>query len=188
MQNDSNSYSTSSRGKWGAIGYAMAILALAIPIFVFFKYASKPVWLFLALYLNLAALSIYDARSYRLPNLLNFTFFCLAGAIALLSPLYALSWHLIGAVIGFLFPVCLNWAYYKLRGRDGIGMGDAKLLGGAGLLLGWPNLPLILTIASIMGLVFALAKNFGNLRDGRQIYIPFGPFIAFATIIVWLLK
>lgn len=167
----------------------MALAAAAITsIVVFLMYSSQPIGLFLALFINLGALSLYDLRSYRLPNLLNLTFFVLATITVYLQPLYPLSWHFIGALVGFLFPIALNYVYVRLRGRDGIGMGDAKLLAGAGMLLGWPELPLILSISSTLGLVVALFKMRKRHDKTQAIYIPFGPFIAFATIILWLLK
>lgn len=169
------------------MGVGVILAAASMPVGVFFLYSSQPFVLFLALYINLFALSVYDLRSYRLPNLLNFTFFVLAVATAYLQPRYSVSWHIIGSLVGFSFPVLLNYLYVRLRGRDGIGMGDAKLLAGAGMLLGWPELPLILSISSTLGLAVALFKMRNNCGRKQPIYIPFGPFIAFATLVVWLL-
>ena len=72
-------------------------------------------------------------------------------------------------------------AFKKLRGKDGLGRGDAKLLAGGGAWCGWMGLPFIVLIGSGMGLVAAL---FPSVRNQKR--IPFGPFLALGILIVWL--
>lgn len=139
-----------------------------------------------ALYINIAALSIYDFLAYRLPNLLTLSFFLVAVAYAFAASPLAFETHAIGAVAGFAVPVLVNAVYRRLRGRDGIGMGDAKLLAGCGMLVGWPSLPLILAISSILGLGYALLTRHDNQVTGAPKHIPFGPFIGFAGYTIWL--
>lgn len=139
-----------------------------------------------ALYINVAALSFYDFKEFRLPNILNASFLLLATTISYREGIYPFEYHLIGAIAGFLVLFILNLAYQKIRGSDGMGMGDAKLLAGAGMLVGWPNIPIILSIASILGLGYAFIR-FGNSKVNLAVtHIPFGPFLGFATITLWL--
>ncbi len=65
--------------------------------------------------------------------------------------------------------------YRQLRGRDGLGLGDAKLLAAAGAWLGVESLPWLLLIAALLGLAMALVRA-GPLR--AETAVPFGPPLA----------
>ena len=80
------------------------------------------------------------------------------------------------------------WAgYRRLRGREGIGLGDVKLAGVAGAWLDWPSIPLAFEIAALAALAACLARW---LVSGRSIRattrLPFGLFLAPAIWIAWL--
>lgn len=147
-----------------------------------------PVWLVAALYTNCIALALCDFTAFRLPNSLTLSFLLVSTLAAIRFSDLPFEQHIWGAVFGFLIPVLLNLIYRRLRGRDGMGMGDAKLLAGSGMLLGWPMLPAILSIASILGLGYALLKYRAQIVNTAVTRIPFGPFIAFATFLLWLLN
>jgi leader peptidase (prepilin peptidase)/N-methyltransferase len=78
-------------------------------------------------------------------------------------------------------------AYRRLRGRDGIGLGDVKLAGVAGAWLDWPSIPIAVEIAALAALAVCLARW---LATGRTISattrLPFGLFLAPAIWIAWL--
>lgn len=144
----------------------------------------------LVLFINLAALAIYDARSFRLPNLLTLSLFIAGVAAIIIAPRYPVVDHLIGAAVGlFLFPA-INFVYRQIRGHDGIGMGDAKLLAGLGLWLGWPALPPLVLIGSLLGLAYAglvvVLKRDEKSKHAVKNPIPFGLFLAIAGWFVWL--
>jgi len=137
------------------------------------------------LFAILLVLALWDWRAQRLPNIFTALLF-LAGLLNLyLGPRYNLDVHLIGAAVGLLLLPALNYGYKKVRGRDGIGMGDAKLLAGIGLWLGWPALPLVLLIASIGGLVYALFTSMTKKGIDLGLRLPFGSFLCFAAWICW---
>jgi leader peptidase (prepilin peptidase)/N-methyltransferase len=92
--------------------------------------------------------------------------------------------HLIGAAVGFGGVVLLRLVYAKLRGREGMGLGDAKLLAAAGAWTSWLGLPSILAIAAIAALVFALFARGRRLALADA--VPFGPFLAAGFWLVWL--
>lgn len=165
---------------------AMLVTFLGPLLLVF--YTSQPILLAMAVYLNLSALSFYDYREYRLPNILNASFFVIATYIAFTDGTYLFQHHIVGAIIGLSIPLVISLIYKKIRDRDGLGMGDVKLLAGAGMLLGWPELPIILSISSTLGIVYAIAR-FGVKNEKMSLtHIPFGPFIAFSTLILWLIN
>jgi prepilin signal peptidase PulO-like enzyme (type II secretory pathway) len=130
----------------------------------------------------LIKLSLVDLREQRLPDWLTLP---LAAAGLILA-----AWRtgevptpeLIGAGSGFLLFWALGEAHYRLRGTEGLGLGDAKLLGAAGAWLGWRDLPLVILIAALGALAAAAA---GRLR---QRDIPFGPWLAAAFIALWLAR
>lgn len=139
----------------------------------------------LLLFINLYALSLYDLVSFRLPNLLTASLM-LTGLMQAWVSEADLAPHFYGALAGLLFFPLLNVLYRRLRGRAGVGLGDAKLLAGIGMWLGWPLLPPVLLLSSIAGLVFGLygvATKGGPLGTTR---IPFGPFLGLGAWICWL--
>jgi leader peptidase (prepilin peptidase) / N-methyltransferase len=80
------------------------------------------------------------------------------------------------------------WALYRrLRGREGIGLGDVKLAGVAGAWLDWPSIPIAIEIAALAALAVCLVRW---LALGRAISattrLPFGAFLAPAIWIAWL--
>lgn len=73
--------------------------------------------------------------------------------------------------------------FRKVRGVDGMGNGDFKLLAGLCAWLGWPMLLPIILASSIVGAVVGIGlKLTGGLREGG--YVPFGPFLAAAGVAV----
>jgi leader peptidase (prepilin peptidase)/N-methyltransferase len=69
------------------------------------------------------------------------------------------------------------------RGKA-MGWGDAKLAVAAGLLIGWPDAILVIMIAFILGAAFGMVAIISN-KKGLKDAIPFGPFIAIGTTIVF---
>ena len=92
---------------------------------------------------------------------------------------------ILGGLGGFFSLYLLNRLYLAIKGQHGIGLGDAKLLAGLGTCLGWVNLPYILIIASLSGLVGGFLWLKFHQKDASHAF-PFGPFIAFGGIIVLL--
>lgn len=140
----------------------------------------------LVLFLNLWVLSLYDLASFRLPNLLTATLFLSGLMQAWLQPADPFMDHLIGAGVGLAFLPVVNFVYKRLRGRDGVGLGDAKLLAGLGMWLGWQALPPTLLVASLAGLIFGLCSLLGTGRDLVATKIPFGPFLCVGGWVAWL--
>lgn len=136
------------------------------------------------LILSLIFLAYIDFRSFRLPNLLTLPLIALGlgfNCIPELS-LTETSSAFIGAIFGYGSIWILNAGYKTIQGRNGIGMGDAKLLAALGAWLGWGALPSVLLVASFLGLLGGIAFLYWNKRGIHQPF-PFGPFLAFAGII-----
>lgn len=146
--------------------------------------ASLPPGLFIAatlvLFVMLLAISLIDIKSLRIPDTLSLPLIAMGLVLAVLSSRTAALDHAIGAAVAFLLFAGVGEVFFRLRGIDGLGLGDAKLFAAAGAWLGWQNLPLVLLLASVGGLIQAL------LWHKPQAQIAFGPWIALAIGLVWI--
>ncbi len=132
---------------------------------------------------TLGTLTWIDLKTFRLPDILTLP---LIGIGIIQGALFGLGWQAsaIGAAVGYAAFVALEIGFRKLRGKNGLGRGDAKLLAAGGAWCGWAGLPFIVLIASGLGLTALIFPSFRKLSDHGK--IPFGPFLALAILIVWL--
>ena len=91
------------------------------------------------------------------------------------------------AAIGYLALRTIDWVYERLRGREGLGQGDAKLFAAAGAWLGTAALPQVILLAAAMALLVAVALDLAGSRLHAHTALPFGAFVALATWPIWLL-
>jgi leader peptidase (prepilin peptidase)/N-methyltransferase len=136
---------------------------------------------------GLLALAAVDVAVFRLPDALTLPLTGLGLLLAWLLPA-ADGWpdHLAGSVAGYGFLALFAWGFRRLRGHDGLGLGDAKLMAVAGAWLGWRALPSVLVIGCLGGLLWWLGARIlarGKAHDPR---IPFGAPLCAAIWLVWL--
>lgn len=84
---------------------------------------------------------------------------------------------LLGAVFGYLILWTVYWLFKLITGKEGMGYGDFKLLAALGAWLGWKLLPLIIILSSLVGAVVGIILIVAA-KHGRDIPIPFGPYLA----------
>jgi len=89
---------------------------------------------------------------------------------------------LIGLLAGGLFPFLVAEIYLRVRGREGMGMGDFKMLAMVGAFLGWPLVWITLIVACVLGIVIGGGALMIS-RRGMGTRIPFGTFIAVAALL-----
>jgi leader peptidase (prepilin peptidase) / N-methyltransferase len=90
-----------------------------------------------------------------------------------------------GAVAGYLSLWSVYWLFKLTTGKEGMGYGDFKLLAALGAWLGWSMILPVVLASSVIGAVIGIGmKLTGSLREG--VYIPFGPFLAGAGLVVAL--
>lgn len=165
----------------GAELFALAIATVAVIALPF----SSAVLVALVGWVLLAA-ALVDRRTLLLPDVLTLPLL-LAGiaaawfGLAPARPLEALS----GAALGFAFLALVAQLYRALRGREGLGLGDAKLMAAAGAWLGPLALPRVLFIGALCALAVALAS--GAWRRPEQ-PLPFGPWLALAFLCVLVIE
>ncbi len=85
-------------------------------------------------------------------------------------------------VAGYLTLWLVYWAFKLATGKEGMGYGDFKLLAAIGAWLGWKVLPLVVVLSSFVGAVVGVLLIV-IARRGRNVPIPFGPYLAVAGII-----
>jgi leader peptidase (prepilin peptidase)/N-methyltransferase len=88
----------------------------------------------------------------------------------------------IGAVAGYLTLWSVYWGFKLATGKEGMGFGDFKLLAALGAWLGWQMLPLTILLSSFVGALIGLSLIV-FARQGRNVPIPFGPYLAIAGVI-----
>ena len=86
---------------------------------------------------------------------------------------------IIGAMAGYLVFAIVQWFFHLLTGKVGMGQGDYKFLAGLGAYLGWQQLPVIILMASIIGIIFGVT-HMAIKREFKSIPLPFGPYLAVA--------
>jgi len=91
----------------------------------------------------------------------------------------------IGACAGYLSLWLVYWGFKFTTGREGMGYGDFKLLAALGAWLGWKMLLPIVLLSSLAGAIIGIALIL-LARRGRQIPIPFGPYLAVAGFLTLL--
>lgn len=145
-------------------------------------------WLWALFGWLLLPLILLDARQFWLPDRLNLLL--AAAGLLLAGPLLGTTlidrW--VGALAGGGLLALIAWAYRRSRGAEGMGGGDPKLVAATGAWLGWQALPLMLLLASLGGIGWALITQRKGDPPLSERRVPFGVFIgaaAFAAAPLW---
>ena len=93
---------------------------------------------------------------------------------------------LIGGVAGYIIIWMIIFIYKRLRNKEGMGLGDAKLLSAIGFWFGWISIPFILFFSSFIALVLAIPSLI-NKSKNLSSQIPFGPYLILGCILYLLL-
>lgn len=135
----------------------------------------------------LMPLVILDYQHLWLPDRLVLL---LATAGVLVAPMLTPSINVVDRIIGmsagFLSLEVIRQVYKKYRQHDGMGAGDPKLFGALGIWLGWQALPVVLLLASGIGI--ALFSISGMTANHRRIALPFGSYLGVAACLAVLLS
>lgn len=164
----------------------MEIGALAIAISASTVCHGWLLWASCALGWTLLTLAAIDARWQILPDALTLTLIPAGiGAFWLIDRSNVVE-HAMAAMAGFVVFAAIGWTYRRLRGRDGLGLGDAKLLAAAGAWTGFAGLPGVVLWACGTALaVVLMGVPFGaTVTSDRR--IAFGPYLCLGIWLVWL--
>ncbi|WP_018988969.1 prepilin peptidase [Aromatoleum toluclasticum] len=136
----------------------------------------------LAFVWTMIALAFIDLDTQLLPDNLTLPLLWLGLALNLGGAYADISASVVGAMAGYLALWSVYWLFRLATGKEGMGYGDFKLLAAIGAWLGWQMLPLTILFSSLVG----AAVGIGLIvfaRHGRNVPIPFGPYLAAAGVL-----
>ena len=138
--------------------------------------------------LTLLVLSAIDCKTQLLPDRITYPAIPVFFLLGRICGHTTLADAAIGAVAGYGVIWGIATGYRVLKGREGLGLGDAKLLSLIGGLLGWHALPWTLFLGSVSGLFLAVPILLWRRRgraDGTLLHteVPFGPFLSLAATV-----
>lgn len=161
------------------------LLTCALTVAAVVRFGATPSALAASLLLwSLIALTFIDFDTQLLPDNITLPLLWtgLLANVAGLLPGVTLRDAVIGAIAGYLALWTIYWLFKLIRGKEGMGYGDFKLLAALGAWLGWQMLPLIVLLSSVVGAVIGLGLVAFKGRD-HQIPLAFGPYLAIAGAI-----
>jgi leader peptidase (prepilin peptidase)/N-methyltransferase len=134
----------------------------------------------------LIALTMIDVDHQLLPDDITLPLMWLGLLFNLQATYTSLHDAVIGAMAGYLILWTIYQVFKLLTGKEGMGYGDFKLLAALGAWLGWQMLPEIILLSSLVGAICGIALM-AIKRRGKEIPIPFGPYLAIAGWLALLL-
>ena len=129
----------------------------------------------------LIALTFIDFDTQLLPDDITLPLLWLGLLFNLNNGFTDLKSAVIGAMAGYLILWSVYWAFKLVTGKEGMGYGDFKLLAAIGAWFGWQLLPAVILLSSVLGAVIGISLIVFTKR-GREIPMPFGPFLAIGGI------
>ncbi len=128
---------------------------------------------------TLLALTFIDFDTQLLPDDITLPLLWGGLAVNLFGIFVPLSDAVIGAIAGYLSLWAVYWLFKLIRGKEGMGYGDFKLLAALGAWQGWQILPLIVLLSSVVGAFIGISLVVFKGRD-HNIPLAFGPYLAVA--------
>ena len=161
-----------------------------ITIYYFFGISIITV-LFMMLSISFLIIFFIDLEHFIIPNVLTFPMM-IVGFLKSFDPnLPYLFPNYINSLIGGLFGYGVIWSiiyfYKQLRKKEGMGLGDAKLLAVVGFWFGWISIPFVLFLSSVLALLW-VAPDLIKKSKKLTSQIPFGPYIILASILFFISK
>jgi leader peptidase (prepilin peptidase)/N-methyltransferase len=127
----------------------------------------------------LVALTVIDFDHQLLPDQITLPFLWLGLLLNAFGVYTDPVSAILGAVAGYLSLWTVYQAFRRLTGKEGMGYGDFKLLALFGAWLGWQMLPQVILLSALAGSIVGVGLILLR-RHGRDVPIPFGPYLAAA--------
>ncbi|MEJ2275084.1 MAG: A24 family peptidase [Woeseiaceae bacterium] len=142
--------------------------------------------------LALLPIALIDAETQLIPDAIVLPLMWIGLAMSLFAPMEGATTLFIpprDAIIGAMAGYLSLWSVYQLfklvTGKEGMGYGDFKLLAALGAWLGWQHLHIIVLMSAVVGAIVGIALMVFR-KHGREMPIPFGPYLAAAGWITML--
>lgn len=128
------------------------------------------------------SLTLIDFDTQLLPDSITLPLVWIGLLLNIFATFTDLTSAVLGAVAGYLSLWSIYWLFKLATGKEGMGYGDFKLLSAIGAWLGWQILPLTILLSSLVGAIVGIVLIL-LARRGRNVPIPFGPYLAAASVI-----
>ena len=143
--------------------------------------------LFIVLSIIFVIIFFIDLKHFIIPNELTFTLMFIGFVKSFYPKLDTEIFpnvinSLIGGVLGYTVIWTIIFLYKKIKNKEGMGLGDAKLLSAIGFWFGWVSVPLIIFFSSLIALVY-VSPTLINKTKNLSTQIPFGPYLVIGTIV-----
>lgn len=171
------------------IKYFLVELISAINFVVIFYFfgVSLTTLLFFILSICFVIIFFIDLKHFIIPNELTYPLMII-GLLKSFDPNLntTLFPNLVNSLIGGLFGYIIIWliifTYKKLRNKEGMGLGDAKLLSVIGFWFGWASIPFVIFFSSVIALLSVVPDIIKNKKDLSS-QIPFGPYLIIGNLV-----
>lgn len=165
---------------------AIEFIAFIVVCWAATRVAGVYLWTSCILGWALLVLAIIDLQTYQLLDILTLPLILAGWLVALIIDPSILPDHLIGAVAGIVSFAIISRLYQRFRGREGLGLGDAKLAGAAGAWTSWTGLPGVILWACASALGMLLWRSLRGDTITLKTKLPFGPHLCLGIWLVWL--
>ena len=156
-------------------------------LFVYYLFGiSITTLLFFVLGISFVIIFFIDLKHYIIPNVLTFSLMIIGFLKSFYPNLNPIFPNFINSLIGGIFGYLIIWSiiyfYKQIRNKEGMGLGDAKLLSAIGFWFGWISIPFVIFLSSIIALKFLIPSLMKKSKKLSS-HIPFGPYIIIGTLI-----
>lgn len=139
--------------------------------------------------LQLLIVAVYDARHMRIPDISNL-FLANTGVAAVWLINQVDIYDAIGGMLfGLTLFALLRLTYFRVRGTHGLGLGDVKFAGAAGVLTGFSGFSVFVFLSCLTALSFVFLRSLVLKKPVKNTdCLPFGPFLATGLFVCWTLR
>ncbi len=174
-------------GSWiGAVYPAIEVGSLCVVIWAIAVVEPSVLLVTVLLGWVLLCLSVMDVRSLVLADALTLPLVPAGLGVCLWFSPQEIWEHALAALGGGVILAAVALGYRRLRGRDGLGLGDVKLFAAAGAWCGPLGLGSVLLWAVVVNAVMLLADGRGRIRVEADTKVPFGAGLAAGIWLTWL--
>ncbi len=163
------------------------IAAISFVVIFYFSGISLTTLLFFILSICFIVIFFIDLKHFIIPNEITYPLMVI-GFLKSFDPNLNTNLfpNFLNSLIGGLFGFAIIWLiifiYKKLRNKEGMGLGDAKLLSAMGFWFGWVSIPFIIFFSSAIALLSVIPDLIKNKKKLSS-QIPFGPYLIIGNII-----
>lgn len=165
---------------------AMELAAVGVALWASFVVQGELLWITAALGWALLALIAMDLREFVLADAITLPLIPAGLAVAWWIDPSSLAWHVLGAALAFALMAAAALSYKMLRGRDGLGYGDTKLMAAAGAWTGLEGMGTVLLYGAVISLALVVALRLAGRAIDATTPIPLGAGLAAGLWLVWL--